>query len=377
MLSIPLDTFFYYITPMITGPLMLLILVYYIFVKQQFTADFPFYACFLVSFAIFLMGRSLQFYCGPVLAHLVLYGRFFILFSIGIPSLLIANSKRCGITLSLFSFVIPYLLGTFSAIIFVVVRDGSGQNIIFGPEYGNILLLLITQATYSDVLIIASTALLVFPNLYLFFYHVRREPQLETLYVLVSSLLLGLLFIIGDMTYQYWLFFLGSYITVVCWYWLVYQDIRTMKNQAASLKNELRSIHRTTQPSNISDSDLKEVKELDYVVTNQTSAKNRELVDKTIGFIKANFNKDLELTEIAKYTQVSDSYLIRVFKKVTGKTINQYITSYRIQQAKKLLSRHSVIETSIAVGFKSPSYFSTVFKKSTGLTPVQFKQQNI
>ena len=53
-----------------------------------------------------------------------------------------------------------------------------------------------------------------------------------------------------------------------------------------------------------------------------------------------------------------------------------YLREYRIQQAKKLLSREdiSVSEAAMQSGFDNLSYFSTVFKKETGMTPQQYRQ---
>jgi AraC-like DNA-binding protein len=117
--------------------------------------------------------------------------------------------------------------------------------------------------------------------------------------------------------------------------------------------------------------------ELSNILAKRPTKGNKKLVDKAIRYIKTHYYKEIELAEIAHFTEVSDSYLIRTFKKVTGKTLNQYITSYRIQQAKYFLKDKSVKETANAVGFKNSSYFSNVFKKTTGLSPLQFQKINM
>ncbi|MGJ8681356.1 helix-turn-helix domain-containing protein [Paraglaciecola sp.] len=355
---------------------MILVVMYFNFTKQNITLESTLYTCFLLSFAFFLLGRSFQFYCGPVLAYIVMYLRFTVLFSVGIPSLLIANLKQCGIRPSRLGVTLPYLLGILSSVVFVMVRDGSSRQIMFGQEYGNMLLSLFTDATYSDVVIIAAAALLIGPSVYLIFYHLRNQPKVNTLILLFSTLVLGCLYIVGETYHLYWLFFVASYFVVLSWYWLIYGDIQYLKIQATQLEKKVWALqhdgHTEQKTENKGEYDFVERGEQDG---QPPSVKNRELVDKAIAFIKANFNKEIELADIANYTNVSDSYLIRVFKKVTGKTINQYVTSYRILQAQRLLKKLSVVETSQAVGFKTPSYFSTVFKKSTGLSPVQFQKQ--
>ena len=71
-------------------------------------------------------------------------------------------------------------------------------------------------------------------------------------------------------------------------------------------------------------------------------------------------------------------YLARMYKKKTGVSLKDYINDYRIQQAKLLLqqSDKQVGEVAADVGFSNLSYFSTLFKKSTGLTPVEYRRRS-
>ena len=67
-----------------------------------------------------------------------------------------------------------------------------------------------------------------------------------------------------------------------------------------------------------------------------------------------------------------------MYKKKTGVSLKDYINDYRIQQAKLLLkqSDKQVGEVAADVGFSNLSYFSTLFKKSTGLTPVEYRRRS-
>ena len=443
MFSIPLDTIYFYITPMITGQFLLLILIYFTLVRRHMIKDFPLHACFIICFILFLIGRPLQYYSSPIAANLIIYARFSLLFSIGIPSLLIANLRRCDIKMHPLVNIIPYVIGSLGSLLYVAIRDGASLQIIFSAKYGYILPLFISDATYRDVLILVTALLLVLPSIYLIHRHLKQQQQYTTLLFLANSLALGLLFIVGEITSQYWCLYLGSFITALCWSWAVYKDINIMKTQATSLKNELKELMLTNENNSpvdvqnlldnleINDQDKiddyklrikealqlltdsiieygadseaintrKELKintilesnnpidiknlatneaiELSAMMINKPTRKNKDLIDKAVSYIKVNYYKDIELGAIANHTNVSDSYLIRIFKKVMGDTINQYITNYRIQQAQFYLKDYSVNETSQAVGFKNPSYFSTVFKKATGISPLQFQKQII
>jgi AraC-like DNA-binding protein len=67
--------------------------------------------------------------------------------------------------------------------------------------------------------------------------------------------------------------------------------------------------------------------------------------------------------------------LIRSFKKLYGKTPNQYLILVRINRAKELLRNdNSVLEVCFAVGFDSPTSFAGLFKKLVGSSPRSFKK---
>jgi two-component system, response regulator YesN len=112
----------------------------------------------------------------------------------------------------------------------------------------------------------------------------------------------------------------------------------------------------------------------DYVYYNHSNIRIYEI----IMFIRAHFSeKDLTIHKIADHMYISPTYLCAIFKKSTGKTLNEYITEVRIEKAKKLLSdsRKKLYEVAEAVGFSDPNYFSTIFKKSTGYTPSDFRER--
>lgn len=95
-------------------------------------------------------------------------------------------------------------------------------------------------------------------------------------------------------------------------------------------------------------------------------------------FIEENyFDKELTIQKIANHFYFSPNYLCAMFKKATGKTLNDYITEVRIEKAKELLKDDSIKLYKVAekVGFSDPNYFSTIFKKKVGLTPSDFRER--
>lgn len=84
---------------------------------------------------------------------------------------------------------------------------------------------------------------------------------------------------------------------------------------------------------------------------------------------------ELSLTKIAHLFFISSSYLSRIFKKETGISFIDYLTKLRIDEAMLLLKNTDlmVYEVSEKVGIFDPNYFSTCFKKYTGLSPSEYR----
>jgi two-component system response regulator YesN len=98
-----------------------------------------------------------------------------------------------------------------------------------------------------------------------------------------------------------------------------------------------------------------------------------------IQYIDANYDKPLTLAEIARASHLSVSRLAHLFKEQMGITLIDYVTGVRIEQAKELLlgTDQSCTEICFQVGYNNQSYFTRTFKSVVGLTPRQFRVQNL
>jgi two-component system, response regulator YesN len=103
------------------------------------------------------------------------------------------------------------------------------------------------------------------------------------------------------------------------------------------------------------------------------------VIRKCIVFIKQNYQKNVTLSDAALNVNVSNSYLSLLFKQETGINFSNYLTNYRIEEAKNLLKATNlkIYEIAYKVGFDSPYYFSKVFKDIVGSTCKEFKNRNI
>lgn len=98
-----------------------------------------------------------------------------------------------------------------------------------------------------------------------------------------------------------------------------------------------------------------------------------------IEYIRNNYSRQISLEDIAEYAGISRIYLSQLFKKETGKNIRDYLAEYRLSKAKELLltSNLKIYTISELCGFGSAQYFNRIFKKMTGFSPYQFKENKV
>ena len=97
-------------------------------------------------------------------------------------------------------------------------------------------------------------------------------------------------------------------------------------------------------------------------------------------YIAAHYQEEsLAIKDISQHVFLSSSYICTLFKNETGKTLNQYITDYRVEQAKKLLvdPRNKITDISARVGYSDGSYFGKIFKKQVGVSPSEYRDSKI
>lgn len=103
------------------------------------------------------------------------------------------------------------------------------------------------------------------------------------------------------------------------------------------------------------------------------------VVFNAMSYIREHFRENISRDEVAAAVFVTSSYLSRIFHQETGFKITDFLTRCRIEEAKALLRNtdHSISDIAVESGFDSFSYFSTVFKKVTGITPVQYRKEGL
>ena len=108
---------------------------------------------------------------------------------------------------------------------------------------------------------------------------------------------------------------------------------------------------------------------------NTEGGRYSDIIGRAKELIAENYKKKLSLEEVADQIGMSPSYLSFIFSKETGQTFVTYLTKVRVQKAKELLENSAMKTSEIGfeVGYKEPHYFCTVFKKSEGCSPKEYR----
>jgi AraC-like DNA-binding protein len=102
-----------------------------------------------------------------------------------------------------------------------------------------------------------------------------------------------------------------------------------------------------------------------------------EIVRWVVEFIERCYQDKTRFSEVARAAGVSRSHLCRIFKRVTGLSLNRFLTRRRLQAAKVMLRNPGtpIQQVASTVGYHDPSHFNRVFRRWEGQTPSLYRRQ--
>lgn len=102
------------------------------------------------------------------------------------------------------------------------------------------------------------------------------------------------------------------------------------------------------------------------------------VIGKIKKYIDEHLDEDLSRNTLAKVACLNPNYLARLFHSKTGDSLVDYITKRKMEKVKKLLltTDLSVSQIALMLGYTNMPYFSKVFKKETGCSPIEYRRQN-
>ncbi len=114
------------------------------------------------------------------------------------------------------------------------------------------------------------------------------------------------------------------------------------------------------------------------ILNEQRSMTTRSFVKNAKDYVRDHYGDcDLTINDVCSSLGVSAAYFSTVFKKETGQTFINYLTEYRMNEAVRMMIEQDEKTYIIAekVGYADANYFSYVFKKQFGVSPTKYKKQ--
>lgn len=102
----------------------------------------------------------------------------------------------------------------------------------------------------------------------------------------------------------------------------------------------------------------------------------QQYVGPAIAYMQEHLAEDISISQLAAMLSVSTQYLNRVFNRLVQQTPSEYLTQIRISHAKKLLVSQKYLKINVVAeqsGYADPAYFGKVFKKQTGVSPLNYR----
>ncbi len=110
-------------------------------------------------------------------------------------------------------------------------------------------------------------------------------------------------------------------------------------------------------------------------LTEQAEPQGTDFKAELLAYLQQHINQPLSLESVARAMYLSRSQFVRRMQQETGQTFVQFLTDYRMQEAKSLLSDSDWTIAAIAefLGFRSSNYFQVVFRRANGISPHKFR----
>lgn len=113
-------------------------------------------------------------------------------------------------------------------------------------------------------------------------------------------------------------------------------------------------------------------------VENHPVSRKEFYADQVVAYVRNNYPDDISVGDIARYIGLDRTYLYRIFREIKGMSIQAYILKFRLEKACYFLSytNFPLAQISSFCGYSSSQHFSTLFKKSMGISPSEYRRKN-
>lgn len=116
-------------------------------------------------------------------------------------------------------------------------------------------------------------------------------------------------------------------------------------------------------------------REMTLFFQQRNNQKNSGTIKKIKAIIAQRYMENITVGRLSEEVFLSPNYISLIFRQETGTTVTEYVTKVRMEAAKELLKSPDlkVLEVAEMIGYENTTYFSTVFKKYTGMHPQKYR----
>ena len=132
-----------------------------------------------------------------------------------------------------------------------------------------------------------------------------------------------------------------------------------------------------TDPVELMNRCLQEDETLCHTAVQPDKETANESIRKAIGYIRENYRNNISLCDVADHVGLSSFYFTKIFKNELGMTFVRYLTSLRIENAKKIMEKDPAVqikELCYEVGYNDPKYFCRAFQSIEKQSPTAFRR---
>ncbi len=235
------NTHINHLLPFIAAQIYAFCLFYLIVVRRKYLKTFPYLSLFLGAMICFLTCYLVDQFEHTIHDAKLIHLRLLILIGVGFPSLSIATSHFSDQEISKHKMVLLYctaLLLALMAIFFnsIAWRESFGDQTLY---FSNVLPGFSHASFCSNLCIVLATVGVVFIPCIFQLRHVRTK-NITHLAFLISALLFALLFMLGILLREWWIYYTGAIVCAVIFLAAVYIDIHYLNQTSAFIKEELR-----------------------------------------------------------------------------------------------------------------------------------------
>lgn len=149
----------------------------------------------------------------------------------------------------------------------------------------------------------------------------------------------------------------------------------------STVEEELKLKHTSTSADALFEDWKLFLQEQILTISEKRAPRNKRVVDSVISVIEENYHQEhLNIHYLAEISGVTTAYLSKMFREIMNQPITQYISEYRLERARRLLESNEEEKISAIAeqcGFNDYPYFSKVFKRSFGVSPLEYRDKNL